>query len=240
MILTAHQPVYLPWLGIFHKIALADVFVSFNQVQYQPKDWNNRNRIKTPKEVIWLSVPVLRKGYLDRTISDIEINNSITWGRKHFNSLVHNYGKAPHFRRYADFFEQTYARQWRTLVELNEYMLIWFLETLGIKTPVRSAADWQFTGEKSGLVLDMCGQLKADTYIFGALGRDYADVAAFNAAGVEVLFQDYVHPRYPQQHGGDFAPNLSIVDLLFNCGGDSLEILMSGNLRRQQLKPFHA
>jgi hypothetical protein len=234
MILTAHQPVYLPWLGLFHKIALADQFVSFNQVQYQPKDWNNRNRIRTPAGPAWLSVPVLRKGYLERTISDIALNNSIAWGRKHFNAMVHNYAKAPHFRRYADFFEDTYKRQWDTLVVLNEYMLRWFLETLGIATPVHSAAEWAFEGEKSALVLDMCRKLKADTYIFGAQGRDYADVETFDRAGVAVVFQDYFHPQYPQDQS-DFVSHLSIVDLLFNCGDDSLDILMSGNLSRAEL-----
>jgi len=234
VILTAHQPVYLPWLGLFHKIALAELFVSFNQVQYQPKDWNNRNRIKTPTGPIWLSVPVRRKGYLDKTISDIEIDNTSAWGRKHLNSLRLNYAKAPHFRRYVDFFEDTYAREWHSLVELNESMLRWFLATLGIATPMRSAAEWSFQGTKSELVLDMCRQAGATTYIFGAMGRGYADIAAFERAGVHVLFQDYRHPTYPQLHG-EFVPNLSIVDLLFNCGERSLDILMDGNWTRGQL-----
>jgi hypothetical protein len=235
MILTAHQPVYLPWLGLFHKIALADLFVSFNQVQYQPKDWNNRNRIKTPSGPIWLSVPVLRKGYLENTISDIRINNSIAWGRKHFNALTLNYSKAPFFQRYADFFEDTYGRNWDTLVELNEYMLRWFLHILGINTPVRSAAEWDFKGEKSDLVLDMCKQSSADTYIFGAQGRNYADGDVFGKAGVNIEFQEYRHPVYPQLHG-EFESNLSIVDLLFNCGEESLSVLMSGNIKRADLE----
>ena len=235
MILTAHQPVYLPWLGLFHKIALADAFVSFNQVQYQPKDWNNRNRIKSATGPTWLSVPVLRKGYLNRSYSDIEINNDVPWRRKHWESLRTTYAKAPHFRRYADYFEDVYRRDWRTLVALNESMLGWFLGVLEIDVPVTSAADHALAGEKSDLVLDMCAKLGADRYVFGAQGRDYADVAAFEAAGVEVMFQDYRHPSYAQLHG-PFVPNLSIVDLLFNCGDDSLEILLSGNLGRQAVE----
>lgn len=235
MILTAHQPVYLPWLGLFHKIALADQFIAFDQVQYQPKDWNNRNRIKTPQGPIWLSVPVLRKGYLERNISDIEINNVEPWARKHWRSMKLAYAKAPHFARYADFFEDTYARRWHTLVELNAYMLAWFLDTLGIKVPVCSAGEWHFQGEKSALVLDMCRQVGASQYIFGAQGRDYADLAAFTEAGVKAHFQDYRHPAYPQLHGA-FEPYLSIVDLLFNCGDASRDILLSGNLTRAELK----
>jgi hypothetical protein len=234
MILTAHQPVYLPWLGLFHKIALADMFISFDQVQYQPKDWNNRNKIKTPQGLIWLSVPVLRKGYLETTISDIEINNTEPWARKHWKSMKIAYAKAPYFARYADFFEGTYARRWESLVELNTYMLRWFLETLGIPVPVRSAGEWKFQGEKSGLVLDMCKQVGASQYIFGALGRDYADVNAFEMAEVKARFQDYDHPVYPQLHG-DFVPYLSIIDLLFNCGDESRDILLSGNVTRDSL-----
>lgn len=234
MILTAHQPVYLPWLGLFHKIALADLFISFDQVQYQPKDWNNRNRIKTHQGPIWLSVPVLRKGYLEKTISDIEINNNVPWARKHWGSMKGAYEKAPYFTRYSDFFEDTYDRRWESLVELNTYMLRWFLDTLGISVPIRSAGDWKFQGEKSALVLDMCKQAGANQYIFGILGREYADIAAFERAGVKAHFQDYIHPVYKQLHG-DFVPYMTIVDLLFNCGDESLDILLSGNLTRDSL-----
>ena len=234
MILTAHQPAYLPWLGLFHKIALADLFISFDQVQYQPEDWNNRNSIKANAGVISLSVPVLRKGYLDRTISDIEINNTKPWKRKHWKSIELAYSKAPCFKRYSDFFADTYSRDWDSLVQLNIYMLRWFLETLKIKVPVRSAGEWQFLGEKSALVLDMCKQVKADDFIFGIQGKNYADVPSFEAAGIKVHFQDYNHPIYPQLHGG-FVSHQSILDLLFNCGDESLDILMSGNIGREQL-----
>jgi len=227
MILTAHQPVYLPWLGLFHKIAIADTFVSFNQVQYLPKDWNNRNRIKTPKGPQWLTVPVLRKGYLEKRIGEIEINNSVPWRRKHWRSLVTNYRGAPYFENYAGFFEEVYSRDWQYLTRLNEALLEWFIETLGIEVRLLSAADYEFRGSKSELVLDMCRQLGADVYVFGALGHDYAVVEDFEAAAVRAVFQDYRHPRYPQLHG-EFVPNLSIVDLLFNCGPRSLEILMAG------------
>jgi hypothetical protein len=234
MILTAHQPVYLPWLGLFHKIALADLFIHFDQVQYLPKDWNNRNKVKTDQGEIWLTVPVLRKDYLNKRICEIEINNDLPWGRKHWKTLQIAYGKTPYFKRYASFFEETYHTSWNTLVELNHHMLLWFLETLAIKTPVRSAGEFTFSGSKSELVLDMCETTGADTYIFGALGKDYADVESFLKAGVTPVFQDYQHPTYPQQHG-EFTSHLSVLDLLFNCGDASLDILMAGNLSRAEL-----
>lgn len=229
MILTAHQPVYLPWLGLFHKIALADHFISFDQVQFVPKDWISRNQILTPKGPIWLSVPCEKKGRFDSTISQTLIVNNSNWGRKHWNSIQFNYAKAKFFKKYADFLEDTYQREWTLLADLNAHILSWALDELGIKVPVESAGKFEFQGEKSALVLDMCQQLKADAYIFGALGKDYADVEAFEKAGVKAMFQDYEHPQYPQMHDG-FTPYLSILDLLFNCGPDSFDVLMSGNI----------
>ena len=113
-------------------------------------------------------------------------------------------------------------------------MLRWFLDTLGITVPVRSAGEWNFQGKKSNLVLDMCKQVGTSQFIFGALGREYADIPSFTRSGVEVHFQDYVHPVYPQLHG-DFVSHLSIVDLLFNCGDESKDILLSGNQKREDL-----
>jgi hypothetical protein len=229
VVLTAHQPVYLPWLGLFHKIALADVFVSFDRVQYQPKDFNNRNRVRTAAGPAWLSVPVHKKGHRDKPYDEIEIDERTPWRRKHWRTLEMSYGKAPHWLDYRDFFAEVYDREWTHLAELNDHMLQWFLTTLGIELEFRFAHDLDLEGEKSGLVLDMCRKLGADRFIFGALGRDYADVTAFTEAGIEVAFQDYRHPVYPQIHGG-FEPYMSIVDLLFNCGDAAFEILMSGQV----------
>jgi hypothetical protein len=227
VVLTAHQPVYLPWLGLFHKIALADTFVSFNRVQYLPKDWNNRNRVRTATGPVWLTVPVHKQGHREKPLDEIEIDNRKPWQRKHWRTLEMSYGKAPHYAAYRDFFASVYAREWTHLAELNDHMLRWFLDTLGIVVDFAFASDHDFKGAKSDLVLDMCKTLGADRFIFGAHGRDYADVDSFTAAGIEVVFQDYRHPVYEQFQGG-FEPYMSVVDLLFNCGPDSLEIIMSG------------
>lgn len=236
MILTAHQPVYLPWLGLFHKISMADTFVSFNRVQYLPKDWNNRNRIKTAGGPIWLTVPVLKSGHREKPIFEIEINNSIRWQKKHWKSILINYGKTPFFKDYADFFEDVYLnREWRYLAELNDFMLKWFLETLGIRVKFIDARDMSMDGKKSSLVLDMCLRLEAEKYIFGALGRDYADLDAFGRENIRVIFQDYRHPEYPQLHG-EFISHLSIIDLLFNCGPESTNIIMSDNITKADLR----
>ena len=113
-------------------------------------------------------------------------------------------------------------------------MLRWFLDTLGIDVEIRSAGDWNFQGEKSDLVLNMCIQLKAKNYIFGSEGINYADISRFTNSLIKVHFQKYKHPTYPQLDE-KFTPNLSIVDLLFNCGPESLDILMSNNLTKKDI-----
>ena len=234
MILTAHQPVYLPWLGLFHKIALAETFVYFDQVQYLPKDWMNRNKIRTKSGSIWLTVPVLRKGYRDLKTSEIEINNSTNWQKKHLRSISLNYKKSPYFENYIPFFEDVYSRKWEFLGDLNEYMLKWFLDELGIKVNFLNAKNFKFEGEKSSLILNMCKKLDASTYIFGTLGKDYANVHEFEKNNVKLIFQDYNHPKYSQLYS-EFVSHLSVIDLLFNHGPKSLEIILSNNISQKSI-----
>lgn len=234
MILTAHQPVYLPWLGLFHKIALADAYCYFDDVQFLIKDFNSRNKIKTQNGAIWLTIPVLSKNYRQKTIKEIKIDNSQNWRHKHWKSIHLAYKKAPFFDRYADFFEKTYSKEWHFLTEINEYMLEWFLNELGIGVKIFKASAYGFQGKKTDLVVDMCKKLDAQNYIFGALGKDYCQAEKFKNENISIYFQDYKHPIYPQLHG-NFIPYMSIIDLLFNCGGKSFSILMEGNIKKQEL-----
>lgn len=235
MILTAHQPTYLPWLGLFHKIALADVFCYFDIAQYQTKDYNNRNRIKTHRGEIWLSVPVESKGHLAKSVGDIRIVPN-GWQRKHFKSIQHSYQKAAYFRDYIEEIEATLTGQpFETLAALNLQILRFLMSCLKLETPIVKASDYAFQGTKSDLVLDMCLQLKADRYVFGAQGRNYADAGKFRASGVEPYFQEYHHPVYRQLHG-EFLPYMSVIDLLFNEGPRSRDILLSGNDTRADLQ----
>ena len=229
MILTAHQPVYLPWLGLFHKIALSERFCIFDIAQYQTKDFNNRNKIKTNTVPIWLSVPVESKDHFDKKLCDIKIINN-GWNRKHFKSIDLAYRKAPFYTDYIGRLESILAITTYTyLVDLNLATLEFGLRSLGINVPIVTASSYDFQGNKSELVLDMCKKLGASEYIFGAQGRDYADVDSFASCSIKPHFQEYKHPVYPQLHG-PFEPNMSVIDLLFNVGPNSHEVLMSGNV----------
>lgn len=225
MILTAHQPGFLMWLGTFDKIARADLFVAFDAVQYERHGYTNRNWIKTHTGPLMLTVPVLAKDHFDKRLCDLEIQPG-NWARKHMRSIQLAYMHAPYF-------EQHYAgvgaildmfSEGGKLCDLNLDLLRYFMRALGIQVPIVRASDYDFQGSKSQLVLDMCLKLKADKYIFGGQGEGYADKEGFRREGVEPIFQQYKHPIYPQLHGA-FAPNMSVFDLLANCGPDSLAIL---------------
>lgn len=176
-------------------------------------------------------MPVFSKGHFEKNISDIEINNNEDWAKRHYKAISLSYARAPYWRCYKDFFEDLYlVKSWHNLVDLNEYMLKWFIRELGLSVEFYSMSDFCFEGKKSDLVLDMCKKMNADKYIFGELGKGYADTVAFKTSGVEPYFQEYIHPNYQQLHG-DFVSHMAIIDLLFMCGDSSLDVLMSGNLQ---------
>lgn len=227
MILTAHQPSYLPWLGLFSKINQSDTFVFLDTVQFAKWDWSSRNKIRTPEGWIWLTVPVQSGGKHGQIFTQVKIDNSQKWKKKHLKAIKMSYSRAPFFENYYDFFEDVYEREWTYLTELDEYITRHLIDTLGIKVNFVKASDSLILeGKKSSLVLDMCLKMKADVFIFGGEGQNYANVKDFESAGVRVYFQDYRHPKYSQIHG-EFISNLSVVDLLFNCGPKSLEIIMA-------------
>ncbi len=232
--MTAHQPVYLPWLGLFHKLALADLFCYFDIAQHQTKDFNNRNKIKTHNGEIWLSVPVESRNHFEKSVGKIRIVQN-GGQRKHFKSIQLAYLKAPYFADYISGLEELLMKQsFETLCALNLDVLRYLMKCLEIATPIVKASDYAFQGAKSNLVLDMCVQLKANVYVFGSQGRDYADVEKFRDHGIEPVFQSYRHPVYRQLHG-EFKPYMSVIDLLFNEGPRSREILLSGNDSRTSL-----
>ena len=233
VILTAHQPVYLPWLGLFHKIALADIFCVFDIVQYQRKDFNNRNKIKTSSGDLWLTVPVKSSGRFDCLITDIEIVNN-GWNKKHLKSIELNYKKTPYFDQYYYDLKKILDTSYQYLVDLNFDILVYLLNALNIDTKTVKASDYLFKGAKSELVLDMCIQLNADIYIFGENGKDYANIDTFISAGVSPYFQSYNHPVY-NQIKGKFMPYMSVFDLLFNEGQNSKNILMLDNVTKKDI-----
>lgn len=221
MILTGHQPNYLPYLGFFHKIATSDAFVVVDTVQFVkrgPFGWIHRNRIRTREGWIWLSVPVLTSGKFTQSIAEARIDNALPWRRKHWRSLQLAYARYPHFDAHAGFFEGLYAREWDRLADLSEAVVRYLMDAFGIQRPVYRASDLKPEGQATALILDLCRKLSADTYLSGVHGKDYLDEGAFAKAGIALRFSDFVHPTYSQAPHPGFIPHLSAVDFLFALG----------------------
>ena len=234
-IVTAHQPAYLPWLGYFHKIALSDVFIVLDNVQFEKNSFINRNKIKGPNGAFWLTVPVSLQGHLHRKIRKIKIQRTVPWEKKHLKSIENCYRKSAYFDQYMPFFRECYDRKWDTIADLTDHMLGWFLTQLGIDVAVYRMSDCAFDGKKIDLVLQVSKKFNADVFIFGAIGRDYATADTFRSNNVRPYFQDYRHPTYPQRFG-DFIPYISVLDLLFNCGPHAADILRTGNVSKKELQ----
>jgi hypothetical protein len=236
LILTAHQPAYLPWLGFFHKIILSDTYVILDEVQFEKSSFINRNKIKTPEGSQWLTVPVFTAGYRSKTILDMEINNTEDWKISHWNGLYRNYKKAPYFHLYSDFFNETYKQQWTNLTDLLIYTMEFFFKEMKINTKVIRQSELYTKNKKQDLIIELCKKLNADKFVFGALGRNYAQEEIFKNNGIQIYFQDYQHPSYKQQWG-EFISHLSIVDLLFNLGAENaLDIIMMDNIDKKSLE----
>jgi len=239
-IITGHQPVYLPWLGLFHKISLADIFIYMDDVQYLTQDWNNRNKIKTPQGWMWVIVPISIKKSSSVLLKDIVIDNSRKgtkndWQVEHWKAINANYKRAPYFNEYADFFHDMYIdKRWDKLVDINEYQLRYFLKILGINIDFYKASELSFTQKKSDLILEHCTRFNSDTCVTGSEGRNYIKEDTFKDRGIKIYYQNYNHPKY-NQLWGEFISHMSIIDLLFNHGLDILDILLSENISRDYL-----
>jgi hypothetical protein len=220
------QPGYLPWLGFFEQISRCDVFVYLDDVQYTKNDWRNRNRIKTKEGTQWLTVPVSYR--FGQNINEVCINNSSPWRRKHLQAMKIWYGRSTFFDMYFELLERILHKDRVYLIDLDVELIQSFLEILGIK--VRTVLSSEFpkdARDKQLRLVEICKSLECDGFYEGKSGQNYIHTDIFASQGITVEFQDYEHPYYDQlwirEQG--FISHLSVLDLLFNHGSDSLDIL---------------
>jgi hypothetical protein len=231
MIVAAHQPAYLPWLGYLDKIARADVFVLVDDCQYEAQNFQNRNRVKVNNGVAWVTVP-LEHGPRDERVCDKRIHDRASpkehWQRRTWMTLLTHYRRAPHFARYAEELEDVYSREWELLVDLDLHLLQLMLRWLGISRPIVRTSTLGIEGQRTERIVEFCRRLGADAYLSGTGGsRQYLDIERMNAAGVRVEWQEFRHPVYPQRYASlGFMRNLSAIDLILNCGAESRAVLL--------------
>lgn len=224
----------MPWLGLIDRISQCDAFVLLDNVAYSKNYFYNRNRIRTRTGWNWLTVPVLFGGKFGQLIKDIRIDNSTNWRQKHLKGIYLAYKKAPFFDRYYPEICGLLDSEWDLLSEISSKSMELSAGLFGIKKKFIRASELDAEGSKEELLQDICKRLKAKAYISGPDGANYLTPASWEAQGIKVIFQDFRHPEYPQCAGG-FIPQMAAIDMLFNCGPVSLEILKDENGKKAEL-----
>lgn len=223
MLISAHQPHFMPWLGYFDKIRRADLFCIVDHVQFERQNFQNRNRIEAQGKLQWLIVPVFQRSRHERIV-DKQINPArdgrSTWEEKVLRSLHHAYCRAPYYQRYRRDLEDVLRGGWTHLVDLDVALLRYFMSALEIDTPlVRSSELEGVAGVRTEMIVSMCRAVGATAYLSGRGGSTrYLDRERFADTGIELRWQEFEHPTYPQFGGSSFTSRLAVVDLLVHCG----------------------
>ena len=223
------QPSYIPWRGYFDLIRKSDIFVFYDDVQYDHHGWRNRNKIKTARGSEWLTIPVESTGgkWKDTVIRDVRISRSRPWAASHFDKLRQTYGKAPFFRR-----DQPMLERWRDtraelLADFTIETTIEIARELGIAhTQFIRSSSLACSGAKTGRLVAILAKVGATHYISGPSARDYLEEEKLAAAGVTLEWMTYEYPEYPQLYGA-FDPHVSILDLLFMTGPEAAGYIWS-------------
>lgn len=214
------QSNYIPWKGYFDMIAAVDEFIIYDDMQYTKRDWRNRNQIKTPQGVKWLTVPVLVKGKYHQKIRDTEIDDS-DWAATHWGTLCQNYRKAAHFDEIANWLAPLYMNKHSHISSLNRQFIEHICLYLGIKTKISNSWDYSLADGKTERLARLCASAGGTEYISGPSAKDYIDETVFKTSGIKLTWFDYNgYGEYPQLWG-EFTHGVTILDLLFNCGKDA-------------------
>lgn len=217
MIVAIHQPDYLPWLGLYYKMAHSDVFVYLDDAQYSNEAAHNYNSIKGSGGKLKLKVPV--EQHLGDLICNIRTRDELRWKNKHLNSLQMNYGKAPFFKEIFPSFAEVLQKDYAAIAELNMAINEFICNGFGIHPKIVKSSDMDIHTVREERVIDICLALGADTYLSGNGARVYQTEEHFTSKGLELIYLDYKPITYPQLWG-DFIPCMSAIDYIFNCGFD--------------------
>ena len=233
MIVAIHQPNFLPWLGLFHKLASCDLFIGLDHVQaLNGPSWLTRNRLLIGGQARWFTLPTFRTGRLGQAITDVEIDYGRDIVRTHSRTLEQNYGGCPEARPYLDFLATLYGARHRTVATFNRCFSEQVARDLGLTTPIVQssalvAADPGLAALRGGdLLIALCRAVGADTYLSGTGGLDYIEPAAFERAGLTLRYQMFDHPAYPQRRTRTFVSHLSILDALCQVGTPGVRRLL--------------
>ena len=215
------QSNYIPWKGYFDSIRQVDIFVVYDDMQYTKRDWRNRNLIKTPQGLKWLTIPVEVKGKYFKKIKDTKIADK-EWNLSHWEIIKQNYKGAKHFKEVSEWLEPLYKNcDYEYLTDVNLHFLNEICRFLEIKTEIRFSSDFELAEGKTERLVDICLELKATDYYSGPAAKDYMEIEKFDNQNINVHYWDY--SKYPEYHqlNGPFEHGVSIIDLVLNEGNGS-------------------
>lgn len=222
------QSDYIPWKGYFDIIGSVDEFILYDDMQYTRRDWRNRNQIKTPNGMLWLTIPVDTKGKYYQKINETKVAGQ-KWAHEHWRSIQLNYARAPHFEEYGPWLEDLYrkASEMEMLSDINHLFLTEICRKLGIKTRITWSSDYTLVDGKTERLAQLVKSAGGDYYLSGPAAKDYIVDQVFEDAGVQLAYMSYEgYPEYPQLYG-DFTHNVSILDLLFMEGDKAPDYMLS-------------
>ena len=233
MIVAIHQPEYLPWLGFFKKMMNVELFVFLDDVQFRKKGWQNRNRIRINDGTTLLSIPVHTHSY--PKINEVTIDNEKNWSIRHKKSILYNYARAPYFDEIKDFIESIFEKKFQYLVDLNTEIIKFIMNELEIKSKIVFSSELEISKKGSDRVIDICKAVGADHYITGTFwAESNLRVEEFKKSNIDVEFQKFQHPIYKQIHG-EFIPEMSIIDLLFNEGRKEAKKILQNSISSSRI-----
>jgi hypothetical protein len=219
------QSNYIPWKGFFDSLRHVDIFVVYDDMQYTKRDWRNRNIIKTPQGLKWISIPVEVKGKYLQKIKDTKIAEK-DWNISHWNVIKQNYKGAKHFKETAEWLEPLYRNcNFDFITEVNIHFINAICKQLEITIEIRYSSDFDLAEEKTQRLVNICKDINASNYFSGPAAKAYMEIDRFETENITVHYWDYHdYPVYEQLHG-EFVHGVSIIDLLMNEGSNSINYL---------------
>lgn len=226
MIISANRPYFAPYPGFFYKAHLSDYFVILDDVQFPRKTtWITRNRIKNDQGTLWMTIPVWKKGLGLQQISKVRICQTGNWKKKNLRSFQSAYAHAPFLQNHLNLIEQIFSLQYDFLLDLNMEIINYILGFLRIETRIVLMSELGISGKGTPLIIDMCKSLGATQFLVQSSALAYYDPPQFQSVGLELVSFKKPEYIYPQMWG-DYIANLSILDMMFNCGAKSRDIVL--------------
>jgi len=225
LIISIHQPNYLPYPGFFHKVSHSDVLIVQDVTKFDER-FSNRNKIISSTEWTWLTVPI-KKNHKDYLLKDVQIFNDLKWNKIHRKKLESAYNKSNFFNKYKTDLNLILEQKWEMLLELNMAIIKKIFDWLKIKTKIIYESELGIEGEATNRLINICKAVNADVYLSGDMGHDYLNEELFKQNEIELKYQNYTPKQYDQILSREFIPNLSIIDMLSNIGHEEVRKILN-------------